>query len=107
MTPGSFPGLKVTLLALLDDEQRIGAKPTKLRHVAGRLGLSAYFQPTMRDTARSSATRSGPAAKKAGGKPSAGWLRSYRDGAGGRGVRRVANVWFLGPGERQCNRMTC
>jgi hypothetical protein len=28
MTPGSFPGLKVTLLALLDDEQRIGAKPT-------------------------------------------------------------------------------
>lgn len=28
MTPGSFPALKATLFALLDDEQRIGAKPT-------------------------------------------------------------------------------
>jgi len=46
MTPGSFPGLKVTLLALLDDEQRIGAKPTKLRHVAGRLGLECLFSAT-------------------------------------------------------------
>jgi hypothetical protein len=27
MTPGSFPALKATLFALLDDEQRIGVPP--------------------------------------------------------------------------------
>jgi hypothetical protein len=101
-----FPSILKTV-TVIKPETLVRWHRAGFRRVAGRLGLSAYFQPPMRDTARSSATRSRPAAKKAGGKPSAGWLRSYRDGAGGRGVRRVANVWFLGPGERQCNRMTC
>jgi hypothetical protein len=78
MTPGSFSALKATLFALLDDERRIGGQADReLRHVAGRLGLSAYFSHPVRATisasARSSATRSRPPQRLVGSRALAGY----------------------------------